>query len=184
MWIESLHDRFTRFNAPPCAPRYLCQQLERALCGTKVGEAKPDVCRNHTDQGDARKVVPLGNHLCANKNVDRPCGHLPENVGGRSFSPNRIAIESRDSCLRPSRRDFSRDALGAEATPLEVRTGARRTYFRHSERIVAVVAPRAMPVFAFCVNDERDAAVRAVECASALAAEHRRRKASPIEQNK
>jgi hypothetical protein len=58
----------------------LRQQLKGALRGTKVGQTEHRVGGDHTGQGDVGEVVPFGDHLSADKNLDGACGKGSEGV--------------------------------------------------------------------------------------------------------
>src|SRR5204862_1163085 len=88
----------------------------------------------------------------------------------------------RDPRLRVDALHVRFDALGAEAGLLEVRAGAQRARRRHACGVVAVVTARATCV-AVAVNDERDAAVRAIERAGALTAEDSRGESAAVQEH-
>ena len=68
--VEGLHDRLTGALTAPGPPGDLGQQLKRALGSAEVGKTKPDVGRDDADQRHAREVVPLGDHLRADEDVE------------------------------------------------------------------------------------------------------------------
>ena len=71
-------------------------------------------------------------------------------------------------------------AFGPEPHQLDVRPGAVRALLRRGDRVVAIVAARAVGA---AVNGQRDAAVRAIERRAALAAEHGAREPPAVEQH-
>ena len=57
----------------PSGPtRHLPHQLKRAFCRAQVGPLQAQIGINHPDQGQQRKVVPLGHHLRADDDVTGP----------------------------------------------------------------------------------------------------------------
>ena len=158
----------------------LRQQLERALGGAEVGEAEPDVGGDHADERDARKVVPLGDHLRADEDVDLPAANRDSSA---AIAPRlRIVSRSTRATRAPGneRDDLRLDPLGAEADLLEERAGALRA------------RPSAAPPSGCSsgsararrrVHRQRDAAVRALERRAALPAEDDGREAAPVQQH-
>ena len=100
-----------------------------------------------------------------------------------AFASHGVAIESRDLRAGPERGDFLRDLLGPESPALEIRSLAGRTCFGYQHTVIAVVASGAKTIAPFGVDDERHAAVRALDRAAALPAEHRRRQTAPVQEN-
>ena len=149
----------------------------------KSASPSPTSAEIDPDERHARKIVPFGDHLRADENVDRAGRHRSKNIGRCALAAHRVAIEPCHARRRPQCRDFLRDLLGAETAPLEIRTLARRARLGHERPVVAVMAPGAMAIAPFRVHDERHAAVRALDGATALPAEHRRRQPAAIQQN-
>src|SRR5208282_4086348 len=56
--------------AAACAAGNLREELKRAFGGAKIGTAEREVGGNNSDQGDALKVVALGDHLRAHQDVN------------------------------------------------------------------------------------------------------------------
>ena len=54
---------------PPGAARHLMQQLKCALGGAGVGLAETKIAIDHTDHGEAREVMPLGDNLGADDDL-------------------------------------------------------------------------------------------------------------------
>src|SRR5262249_56924438 len=125
----------------------------------------------------------LRDHLRADEDVDLAVTEPGQQRGERALAADGVTVEARDARAAGTQAlQFRFDALGAEAGLLEIATGAKRACGRHARGVVAVVAARtAGPSVA--VHDERHAAVRAVDGARALAAEHRRRKTAPVEEH-
>ena len=180
--VQRLHDRFAARLAAAGAAGHLRQQLEGSLRGAEIGEAEADVGGHHADQRHPREVVPLGDHLGADQDVDRALAEAREQRRERPLLADRVAIQPRDARAGACLLHLRLDPLGAEAGLLEIRTGAQRARRRHARGVVAVVAARA-PGVALAVHDQRDAAVRAVDRAGALAAEHRGRETAAVEQD-
>ena len=124
--------------------------------------------------------MSLGNHLRADEDVDLFSGKARQQCGNRAPAADRVAIDAANSRLRQQRFDFRFHSLGAEAELLEIGSGAFAAHFRQRPGEVAVVAPRASRSL---VHRQRDAAVRTFHRLAALAAEHDRREAAPVEQH-
>ena len=94
-----------RCDAASCSARDLRQELEGPLGRAKVGEAEADVCRDHPDQRDRGKVVPLGDHLRADEQVERAGPEIVQHALDRAPPLHRVAIDAADA--RRSRRAAS-----------------------------------------------------------------------------
>src|SRR5262249_5352720 len=113
--IDRLDDRFARLIAAAGAAGDLCEQLERALRGTKIGDPEPDISRDDADEGHARKVVPLRDHLSTDQDIDLAIPESRQQRAERAFPANGVAIEARDPRRRKRRPEVGLDALGAKA---------------------------------------------------------------------
>ena len=73
-WAERrkcLHEHLA-FDVPSSRPTCdLSQELKGAFSRPKVGEMQAQIGVNNSDQGHAGKMKAFGDHLSANKNVDR-----------------------------------------------------------------------------------------------------------------
>jgi hypothetical protein len=67
---ERLNQDATGRTPPSRSPRGLRQELEGALGGTEVGQAKSLVNGHNANQGDAGKVVPLRNQLRSDEDIN------------------------------------------------------------------------------------------------------------------
>ena len=125
-----------------------------------------------------RKIVSLRDHLRPDQHVDLTVREARQHVGHHAAPADGVPVEPRDAGRRERLPHLGLDAFGAEPGLVEERPAARRARARHALRVIAVVAHR-LPA---AVHDERDRAVRALQRAAALAAEHRRREPAPVEQ--
>ena len=131
--IERLDDRFARLLAAAGAAGHLRQQLERPLGRAEIGQAEADVGRDDADERDARKIVPLGDHLRADEHVDLAVAEARQERVQRALAADRRRDRAARRARRARRRfDFGLDALGAEAGLLEIRR--RRTAGTSSAR--------------------------------------------------
>ena len=78
----------------PGASSHLRQQLESALGCAEIGQVEADVRGDDTDQLDAREVMPLGDHLRADHDVDFFVLEGAQHAFGMSAPASHIAIES------------------------------------------------------------------------------------------
>ena len=67
---ESLHDDASRPRGSSGAAGNLGQELESAFCGPEVREMQADIRGDDADHLDAGEIVSLGDHLCADHDVD------------------------------------------------------------------------------------------------------------------
>ena len=158
--IQRLDDRLARELAAAGAAGDLRQQLERPLGRAEVGQAEPDVGRDHADQRHAREVVPLGDHLRADQDVDLAGGEPRQQRGDRAAPPDRVAIDARDARVGKQRAISA--STRSVPKPICSRYGPAHfaQAFGSAHRVVAVVAARALRR---AVHGQRHAAVRALE---------------------
>ena len=84
----------------PARPATCSSSWNVRSAGAKVGQVHRLVGRQHADQRDPGKVVPLGHHLRADQHVDlaaRACGPAPRSSPG---AVGGVAIEPRDARVR------------------------------------------------------------------------------------
>ena len=151
----------------------------------KSATPKSDVGRDHADQRHARKVVSLGDHLRTHQHVERPGGHRSENIGRGALAGARC----RDPAAPPAPDGHS--ALISAATRSVPNPRRSRYGPAHAGHAFGTASPNScssgsaarVAILALGVDDQRDAAVRAVERAAALPAEHRRRQAAAVQQH-
>jgi len=68
--IQGLDDRFAESLTAAGATGHLREQLKCPLGGAEVRDSKSDVSGDHADEGDARKVMALRNHLRSHEHVE------------------------------------------------------------------------------------------------------------------
>ena len=80
------------------------------------------------------KIVPLGDHLRADQDVDFAARDLLERLDEAALPANRVAIDAGDARRGKCLRNFGFDPLGAEADALHVRRRALLARLRHRLR--------------------------------------------------
>ena len=176
----ALEDDLARGLAAPGPARHLRQELEGPLRGPEVRDAQAHVGVHDPDQGHAREVVPLRDHLRADEHVDLALLERGQRLGEHPAPAGTVAVEPLDP--RAGQRLLHRlgHALGAEAGEAQVGPAARRARRRRLRLVTAVVAERRAPPL---VQRERHRAVRAHGLLGALAAEEARGVAPPVQED-
>ena len=162
------------------AADHLMQQLERALGGARIARAEAQIGIDHADQIELGKVVPLGDKLRADDDIDAALldrRGIPRACARSRRSRSLESTRMRGSGNSAATSSSSRSTPGPQATNdlrrLAFRAGGRR---RRGE--AAVVADE---LALEAVIDQPGVAVRAVEAEAAGAAERERRIAAAIE---
>ena len=65
--VIGLEQNLAGFVGAPGTPGYLDNQMGHAFTGAKVGTKQALIGIEDTDQGNAREVVALGQHLCTDE---------------------------------------------------------------------------------------------------------------------
>ena len=174
--------RLARRLAAAGAADDLREQLKRPLRRAEIRQAEADVGRDDADERHRRKVVPLGDHLRADEDVDR---RRARRRAARARS-RRAGGSCRDRRARSrapgnARAQVGLEPLGAEAGLLEVLAAAG-------------AASRAAPPPRSCSSGTARAAARGgtsattLQCGHSIDAPHcrqktTRREAAPVEQH-
>src|ERR1700726_3697980 len=66
----SLHEHFARRIAPAGATGHLGEKLERPFPGAEIWKVQREIGIDDSNQCHVGEMQPLGDHLCANKDVD------------------------------------------------------------------------------------------------------------------
>ena len=137
--VPGLHEDPPGHVAAAGAPRDLDEELEGALARPEVGDAERRVGVDDADERHVRQVVPLGDHLRPDEDVDLARAH-PRQDRLDAAAAGHVAVEPRDARHRERRGERLLELLRADALELQrvgVALGAA-----HAERRleVAVVA--------------------------------------------
>jgi hypothetical protein len=99
--VVGLDEHATGTNGAPGSACDLGQKLKRAFSGAKIGQTHAGVRKNNTDEGDAGKIVPLGQHLGADQDVGLSSVHGRQHA---DQTARRVAIEAFDFRLGKQHR--------------------------------------------------------------------------------
>src|SRR5258708_18145365 len=94
---ERLHEHFSFHVPPPCTPGYLGQQLKCPLPGPKVGDMQCQVGINDSHERNVWEMKALGDHLCADQDVNLPSAEIPEDAPEIVLALERIRIHALDT---------------------------------------------------------------------------------------
>src|SRR4030095_5088165 len=108
--VPGLHYDSTALRPPPCSTCDLRQQLKRPLGGAEVGQVETGIRVHHADQGDIRKIQPLGDHLGAEQDIGVSPAEGLKNAMVRPLGARGVEIHS----CQPRRRE----SLGEKAVHL------------------------------------------------------------------
>src|SRR5262249_29295990 len=78
--VIALDDHASFFFAPAGATRDLGQQLKGSLGGAEIRHTKSGVDRYYADQSYVVKVVALGDHLCADHQINVSAGEFVDQL--------------------------------------------------------------------------------------------------------
>ena len=98
-------------SAPAAPARYLRQKLKGPLRSPEIGHVERRVCGDDTHEGHIREIVTLGDHLCADEDVDLAPAEGPEDTLVASAGRCGVAVHPCDPCLREEAFDFRCELL-------------------------------------------------------------------------
>ena len=129
--IEGLDHDPPRAIAPSPPSRHLGEDLEGPFGGAKIRLAHGGVRGDDADESDARKIVPLGDHLRADEDIDLPPIETLEKLFRFTLPGCRVAVHAGDAGrgekpLRLFRDPFGACALTADAAAFGSRDNDRR----------------------------------------------------------
>ena len=157
----------------------LGQQRKAAFGGAKIGQIEDAVGAEHPDQTDAGKIMPLGDHLGTNQNIDLPRHHFIDQPLMGTLAAGGVAIHPRYPRAGEEFGQFLLQSLGAGPLRFDIQTMALGADFgRRFEIITIMTAHLALPL----MKGQGDFTVRAVKAAAAIGAEQKGRKAAPVKQ--
>ena len=157
--LVGLDDDLALPSASSGATADLCHLLEAALVGAEIGIGNEVVGGEDSDDADVVEVESLGDHLCADKDVDAVFVEIVEDFYILVFLRCRIEIHTCYARLGEEDSEVVFDAFGAEASHSERRGMAGRAFGGDGYGVAAIVAAEAVGGL---VVDERDVAVLAL----------------------
>src|SRR5690242_9147439 len=142
--LKCLNDYLSCESASAGSPGHLGKKLKGALRRPEIRQEHLDICRNHSDQRDARKVQPLPNHLRAEENIRFAFGERFQYSVVRALSGCGVEVHSQQPGGRKELADFFFDPLRPEPAEMHIGSFAVRTLFRGLLHKSAVVAPEML----------------------------------------
>ena len=117
--MQGLNQYLARSFSASSASRDLQNDLRRVFRCAEIGTHKPSVGTKNADECDVRKVVPLGEHLCTDKDR-RATGWNLQQL--RSYLPaaHRIAVDAHHRYVREAGREEFLNPLCTNAERYEV----------------------------------------------------------------
>jgi hypothetical protein len=158
----------------------LQQKLQGPFGCPKIRKVQGDVCEDHAHQGDLRNVVPLGDHLGPDQDVQFLSPESVEDLFVRTFPACRVSVHSPDAGFGKKSPDFLFDPFRAFPDRLNLRALAGRAPGRRNDLVFAVVATQALlgPM-----QRETHTAVRALDQMPAVLTQEGVGIASPVEED-
>ena len=95
------------------AADHLMQQLERALGGARIARAEPEIGIDHADQIELREMMPLGDELRADHDVDAALLDVAEFLAHALDRGDEVARQHQDAPVGKQRGDFLLQPLHA-----------------------------------------------------------------------
>ena len=170
---------FSGHVASTCATGYLGQELKRSFPSPKIGHVQSDVRVDDAHQSDVWEIEPLGDHLCADQDINFTGSKRLQNRTIRIFPRHRIGVHSCNRCRRKKLLHCTLDFLGSVACVTNGGVGTFRAVSRSQRDMAAQVAFE--PIFTQ-MKGERDAAIRAFTDEAALIANQGSGEAAPVQE--
>ena len=136
----ALDNHFARLFGASGATGDLHDQLGHTLAGTKIGGKQPTIGIENRHQSDAREVVTLGEHLCADQDARLTFLHGVEQGGHGLLARGAVAVDAQDRHVGEENLQTFFGALGAGADRSQVDVVALRAVTRLALDVAAVVA--------------------------------------------
>ena len=164
----------------PGTSRDLSQQLERALRRAKIRKSQSHIGAHHADQRDSVNVVPLGDHLRADQQIEFTFIERIQRALEIFAAAHRVAVQASDARLgkHAVQQLFQFFRTGAEK--IYILAAAVDAGFRHRRGVAAIVAFHAARAL---VMGHGDGAVLALQRLAASPAQHHGRISPAIQQN-
>ena len=177
--LEGLDDDRALEAAPPRAAGDLGEQLEGPLRRPEVRQLEGEVGVEDADQGDAREIEPLGDHLRAEEQVELAGAEVREHLAELVLARHGVGVDARHAGAGEELGDDLLGALRAMALPADVGRAARGARGRGRRPVVAEVAAHGA---VGPVQRQRHAAMRAGRRDAAGRADARARVAAAVEE--
>ena len=179
--VEGLNEDPSRGIAPAASSGHLREDLEGPLGGPEIGDVEGGVGGDDADQRNPGEVVPFGDHLRSDEDVDPPPLETPENSRQLPAAGRRVAVHPGDprlgeELLRLLLDPFRSRAVAPDAAPPA--GGTKRCGPDVEIAVVAFEEPLGGMV------REGQVAVRACEGVAAVGAEQVGVEAAPVEKKK
>jgi len=119
--------------------------LGEAFAGAEVGAEQTLIGVEDADQGDAREVMPLGEHLRAEQDARRALRGLAQQILQTPLAARAVAVDADGGHAREVALQRLLDTLGAGADGAQVGGAAVRT-LRGERLLAAAVVTAQLPV--------------------------------------
>ena len=176
--VAGLHHHARRAPVPSRTAGDLDHQREGAFRRAVVGEMQRQIGIDHTNACDSGKVEAARHELRAHQDVSAPFAERLPDVEVRVGSPCRIAVEAQHARSRPQLLDDALETLRPHPHAADIPAAAVVAHRRHLARVTAVVAHQAID---FRVLNKRHRAAQALNRFAAVAAQHKRAHAAPVQ---
>ncbi len=160
-------------------PRNLDNQLGEVFGAPEVAAEQAAVGIEDADQGDAGKIVPLGQHLGADEDAGLAPADRFEEFVQPPATPRAVTVDADDGGIREALREQAFGLFSALANRVQTLLAAFRAYPGDSLLVAAVVAAQAVVV---AVIGQPGIAVRAFNGGAALEAHDDRREAPAVDE--
>ena len=170
-----LYQHLAGFVGAPRPAGYLHQLGEQPFRRAKVCAVQAAVGVQHDNKVEPSEIMPLGEHLRADQNVDFIVGDAAVQIRPVIFVRRAVPIDADDGGLGQEGTQGFFDALRAMPDGGQVLIAAVGAFERDGFAVVAVVAAQ------LAVQHHFGGAVRAAEGMAAVAAKQRGREAAPVE---
>ena len=139
--IIGLDHRLSWQGTSARSSRHLGQEGKGALPCPKVREVEANICQDNTDEGDVGIVVPLGNHLGSEQDVQRSSLESAEEQMMGLTAHRGVPVHPSDPGLREEASDLLFHLFCPNPELPEVRAAAHGTTIRRPLMMVTVVTP-------------------------------------------
>ena len=91
---EGLHQHPTAARSAPRASGDLGEQLKGPFRCSEVRDVQADVCVDHPDKGNVRKIEALGDHLRAEQDMDQSLAEGAQHPAVTAALLHRVAVHA------------------------------------------------------------------------------------------
>ncbi len=173
-----LYQHLAGFVGAPRPAGHLHQLGEQPFRGAKVRAVQAAVSVQHDNEVEPREIMPFGEHLRADQNVDFVVGDAAVQIRPVVFVRGAIPVNADDGGLGQEGAQGFFDALRAVADGGQVLIAAVGAFEWDEFAVVAVVTAQLAGAL---VQHHFGGAVRAAEGMAAVAAKQRGRETAPVE---